>query len=114
MSDKTTSSRGERWGIKLAHGTKWGIRSVKKLDRYCIEKAKEKSLPVWLGHLPKLMIITSLIIIAFFSLLSFFILFFLYQLSYVITPDTLGGYKVGHYEMDGYHYPDGSIDHNDK
>lgn len=77
-------------------------------------KLKEKSLPVWLGHLPKLMIITSLIIIAFFSLLSFFILFFLYQLSYVITPDTLGGYKVGHYEMDGYHYPDGSIDHNDK
>ena len=44
MSDKTTSSRGERWGIKLAHGTKWGIRSVKKLDRYCIEKAKEKTL----------------------------------------------------------------------
>ncbi|HGT9977920.1 TPA: hypothetical protein ACM5EY_001343 [Escherichia coli] len=67
MSDKTTVSRGERWGIKLAHGTKWGIRSVKKMDCYCTEKAKEKGLPGWLGHLPKLTIITALIIIAFFS-----------------------------------------------
>ncbi|EOU0222973.1 DUF3742 family protein [Escherichia coli] len=100
MSDKTTASRGERWGIKLAHGTKWGIRSVKKLDRYCIGKAKEKGLPAWVGHLPKLTIITTLIIIAFFSLLSFFILFFLYLLSNIITPDALGN-NIPQDESDG-------------
>lgn len=90
MSDKITISRGERWGIKLAHGTKWGIRGVKKLDRYCTEKAKEKGLPGWLGHLPKIIIITILILIAVFNLPLLFIIFCLYLLLHVKYDDTSG------------------------
>lgn len=105
MTDKTTVSRGEHWGIKLAHGTKWGIRGIKKLDRYCIAKAREKGFPDWIGHLPKLIIIASLIITALFSLLLFFILFFLYLLSNIITTDSLGSsvsQNECNEEYDGY------------
>lgn len=89
MSDKTTVSRGERWGIKLAHGTN-GEYAALKLDRYCTEKVKEKGFPGWLGHLPKIIIITILILVVVFNLSLLFILFCLYLLLHVKYDDASG------------------------
>lgn len=52
MTNKTIVSRGENWGIKAAHGTKWLIRKLKAFDKHCVATAKSKNRPGWLGHIP--------------------------------------------------------------
>ncbi|MEY0162064.1 DUF3742 domain-containing protein [Providencia rettgeri] len=87
---KTTVSRGENWGIKAAHGSKWLIRRLKTFDKRGVAKAKSKNWPDWVGHLP-LFSIASCIIIFFvtLSLISLFFLFFFIVTSLIFNGQSL-------------------------
>lgn len=73
MEKKTTVSRGERRGIKAAHGTKWLIRKLKVFDKHCVATAKSKNRPGWLGHIP--LIAFTLAVTAALAYFSLYILF---------------------------------------
>ncbi|HEK0642342.1 TPA: DUF3742 family protein [Proteus mirabilis] len=73
MSDKTTVSRGELWGVKVAHKTKWLIKKLKAFDKSCVARAKSKNTPGWLGHIPLVSI--TLAVIALLAYFSLYILF---------------------------------------
>ncbi|EKI3875807.1 DUF3742 domain-containing protein [Escherichia coli] len=73
MSDKTTVSRGERWGIKAAYKAKWLIKKLKAFDKNCVASAKSKNMPGWLGHIPLVSI--TLAVIALLAYFSLYILF---------------------------------------
>ncbi|HHX4110642.1 TPA: DUF3742 domain-containing protein [Escherichia coli] len=73
MSDKTTVSRGEHWGVKTAHKTKWLIKKLKAFDKNCVASAKSKNMPGWLGHIPLVSI--TLAVIALLAYFSLYILF---------------------------------------
>ena len=73
MSDKITISRGEHWGVKVAHKTKWLIKKLKAFDKSCVARAKSKNTPGWLGHIPLVSI--TLAVIALLAYFSLYILF---------------------------------------
>lgn len=84
MTENTKTSRGENWGIKAAHGTKWLMRKLKAFDKRCVAKAKklcgksqEKNWPGWLGHIPIsiILLFLSAIFLTFISLLIVAIIF---------------------------------------
>lgn len=79
VDKKTTQgvSRGERWGMKAAHGVKWLVRQLKNLDQRCVEKARNKNWPGWLGHLPLTLISMALLVasLSFAALLVIIISF---------------------------------------
>ncbi|WP_336844135.1 DUF3742 family protein [Providencia rettgeri] len=75
MEKKTTVSRGENWGIKAAHGAKWLIHKLRAFDKRCVAKAKSKNRPAWLGHIPLVsMILTIIALLTYFSLYILFTL----------------------------------------
>lgn len=61
MTDKTTTSRGEYWGVKSAHKTKWLIKKLKAFDKLCVARVKSKNAPGWLGHIPLVSITLAVI-----------------------------------------------------
>lgn len=73
MTKKTKNSRGESWGIKAAHGTKWLIHKIKAFDKRCVARTKSKNRPGWLGHIP--LVFTALTVIALLAYFSLYILF---------------------------------------
>ncbi|MER2951949.1 DUF3742 domain-containing protein [Morganella morganii] len=83
MSDKITISRGELWGIKAAHKTKWLIKKLKAFDKSCVAKAQNKSWPIWVGHLP-ITLVLILLSIAFLASIIFFIVFFIVSLLMIV------------------------------
>lgn len=127
MNKKQFTSRGERWGMKAAYGMKWLIRQLKTLDRRYVEKARSKSWPGWIGHLPVTLVFSTMILSIgcsilltlplFFSMLAILIVCSNSAKSSTLSSDNEGSlsrWEDGHYEMDGFHYPDGSIDPNDR
>lgn len=73
MTKKTKNSRGESWGIKAAHGTKWLINKIKAFDKCCVARTKSKNRPSWLGHIP--LVSMTLVVIALLAYFSLYILF---------------------------------------
>ncbi|ASB02696.1 MULTISPECIES: hypothetical protein [Enterobacterales] len=73
MSNETTVSRGEHWGIKAAYKTKWLIKKLKAFDKSCVARVKSKNTPGWLGHIPLVSI--TLAVIALLAYFSLYILF---------------------------------------
>ncbi|MDE1485165.1 hypothetical protein KKI90_01685 [Xenorhabdus bovienii] len=106
-------SRGERWGMKAAYYCKWFFRKLKSWDSACVSKAKAMNIPAWVGHIPLLLFLASTITISVISLLITIALMILFFFITLVLSGELR-WKNGHYEMDGYHYPDGDIDHNDR
>ncbi|QTL39107.1 hypothetical protein ACNFJN_15635 [Xenorhabdus budapestensis] len=114
MKKKTkAASRGEQWGINAAHFYKWLFKKLKAWDATTVKKAKSMNIPAWLGHIPVIALCLLVITILSFSI---FITISVIIISFVIVNifPNMGPWKHGHYEIDGYHYPDGSIDHNDR
>ncbi|CEE93032.1 hypothetical protein [Xenorhabdus koppenhoeferi] len=111
-----TKSQGELWGAKAAYGCKCLLSKLRNLDKRCVNKAKEKNIPAWIGHIPILMlgisVVTTLILSA---IVTAIIVVFLFIIIWLLSnaPDT-ARLKHGHYDLDGYHYPDGSVDHSDR
>lgn len=79
MSDKTTVSRGEHWGVKAAYKTKWLIKKLKAFDKSCVARAKNKNTPGWLGHIPM-----ASITIAVIALLAYFSLYILFAFGALV------------------------------
>lgn len=77
MTNNTKISRGENWGIKAAHGTKWLIRKLKSFDKHCVARAKKRNWPGWLGHIPIsiILLFLSAIFLSFIVLLIAAIIF---------------------------------------
>lgn len=73
MTKKTKISKGESWGIKAAHGTKWLIHKIKAFDKRCVARTKSKNRPGWLGHIP--LVSMTLVVIALLAYFSLYILF---------------------------------------
>lgn len=95
MNKKQFTSRGERWGMKAAHGVKWLIRQLKTLDRRCVEKARSKSWPGWVGHLP--VVFLAIGVLFAFVYLSLYILFFLGFLTILIIAASNSGNDTSEY-----------------
>lgn len=79
MSDKTTVSWGEHWGVKAAYKTKWLIKKLKAFDKSCVARAKNKNTPSWLGHIPM-----ASITIAVIALLAYFSLYILFTFGALV------------------------------
>ncbi|PHM28324.1 hypothetical protein [Xenorhabdus innexi] len=113
---KKTASRGERWGINVAHFCKWLFKKLKAWDTVSVKKAKSLNIPAWLGHIPAILLFSLVIIIISFSIIITILLITisLAIINILSNTDNLAPWKHGHYDIDGYHYPDGSIDQNDR
>ncbi|OKO99587.1 hypothetical protein [Xenorhabdus eapokensis] len=109
-------SRGELWGTKAAYIWKRCFNKLKSWDKTCVNKAKESNVPTWIGHLPIFIIsalaVTALILSTIITIIIVSI-FFIIILVLSKTPSA-GPLKHGHYDLDGYHYPDGNIDQSDR
>lgn len=87
-ANNTKISRGENWGFKAAHGTKWLIRKLKTFDKRCVARTRSKGKPSWLGHIP--LIAFTLAITAILAYFSLYILFALGILSIAFKVITNG------------------------
>ncbi|CDL86679.1 hypothetical protein [Xenorhabdus cabanillasii] len=117
MRKKTKSaSRGEQWGINASHFCKWFFKKLKAWDATAVKKAKSLNIPGWLGHVPAILLFLLVITIIIFSI---FITVSVIIVSFIIVnilsnTANMAPWKHGHYDLDGYHYPDGSIDQSDR
>ncbi|BBV00381.1 Uncharacterised protein [Providencia rettgeri] len=119
MTNKIPLSRGERWGMKAAAGTKWLIRRLKMFDKRYVAKAKGKNWPDWVGHLP-IALVLILLLIAFLASIGFLIVFLIAALLMIVfefiycrpTPVTITNWEdeQSHrkYHSDGSNGSDGS------
>ncbi|CDM91172.1 hypothetical protein [Xenorhabdus bovienii] len=111
-----TRSRGELWGTKAGHICKRFLRKLKDWDKVCVNKAKDKNIPAWVGHIPIFMVGASVIIaLTLSAIITISIVAILFIITLVLskTPN-VEPLKHGHYDLDGYHYPDGNIDESDR
>ncbi|MBD1226021.1 hypothetical protein [Xenorhabdus griffiniae] len=115
QKDLKVRSRGEFWGIKAACIWKRCFNKLKSWDKTCVSKAKKNNVPAWIGHIPvfvaSALAITALILSTIITIITVSI-FFIIILVLSKTP-SVEPLKHGHYDLDGYHYPDGSIDQSD-
>ncbi|MDC9612893.1 hypothetical protein PSI19_03145 [Xenorhabdus khoisanae] len=111
-----TRSRGELWGAKAAYGCKRFLGKLKDSDKVCVNKAKEKNIPTWIGHIPIFVLSASVITIFILSaIITMIIVTFLFITIWILSDVPSATHlKHGHYDLDGYHYPDGSIDESDR
>ncbi|MDC9591468.1 hypothetical protein PSI23_19825 [Xenorhabdus sp. XENO-10] len=111
-----TGSRRELLGAKAAYGCKRLLGKLKNLDKICVNKAKEKNIPTWIGHTPIFVLGASVVTTFILSaIITMIIITFLFITIWILS-DVPGAthLKHGHYDLDGYHYPDGSIDESDR
>ncbi|EGT3611594.1 DUF3742 domain-containing protein [Morganella morganii] len=83
QSDPTPQTFAYRNGIRAAKGVKWVGKKLRALDNACVANVKRKNRPVWLGHVPLVMISLTMILVVT-ALLTYWIVTILSTLGLLV------------------------------